>query len=591
MIDEYKSLLNIVENGQYIEYFDSTAKVFREVQQIANESGDNETVRFMEFEIEAAYLYTRVPFSDEYSRRFDKKIDLISDEQIHYYLRRFTESCNIYLRFRYGDILLDYKGKEQKSIVRYRIFKEFIPILIEIAGVCLKQNEERNFINHIARGVELALAFNNDEYISKLASSIYLYLEVVKERDFNFRWVLDSSFITKSIYESKLNKNIEPNISCILIDLLDNGAKLLGKEDNHLLQRAFYKEIILWMKLLKYPDKDIREYEMKIGESFEDESESQQGRQFKSESVKARYLEMAMKYYSDIGEKEKVDQMKVAIRHSYIAAASEFKEIKAEMELPEHAVKIINSVWDGYRKMSLNEVLVNLSIDTTFIPNVDRLELLTREQQEIFPLQSLFPKGLISNGKKIFEANTIDEKLEMRLNENYMIELEFIIKYLLLPVFSMAIDEKFLSSDLLMDKLRACNHFMENNLKIIDAGVKCYFNADYISSLHVLVPQLEACIRNIFSQANYSTTSIKKNQTQHEETFNEFLKREEVIQILGKRLHKYLQIITVEQTGLNLRNEIAHGLIIEEACNEAMCTLILHLLLILTNLEIKGLTK
>ncbi|MGN7296366.1 DUF4209 domain-containing protein [Ferdinandcohnia sp. SAFN-114] len=51
--------------------------------------------------------------------------------------------------------------------------------------------------------------------------------------------------------------------------------------------------------------------------------------------------------------------------------------------------------------------------------------------------------------------------------------------------------------------------------------------------------------------------SIKKGNNQQEETFNEFLNREDVKNALGKNLHQYIYMIIVNQSGLNLRNRIA----------------------------------
>ena len=96
-----------------------------------------------------------------------------------------------------------------------------------------------------------------------------------------------------------------------------------------------------------------------------------------------------------------------------------------------------------------------------------------------------------------------------------------------------------------------------------------------MSALHILVPQFESTFRRMFSKAGYSTTSIRN--TQQEVTFNEFLLRDDVKSTLGNDIHKLIQIVMVEQSGLNLRNEIAHGLIELSNINYTKCILVIYL--------------
>jgi len=75
---------------------------------------------------------------------------------------------------------------------------------------------------------------------------------------------------------------------------------------------------------------------------------------------------------------------------------------------------------------------------------------------------------------------------------------------------------------------------------------------------------------------------IRKGTVQYEQTFNEFLERQDIKQAIPKNIHKYLSFLLVEQTGYNFRNKIAHGLIRPTECNRLNNILILHLYLVMT---------
>ncbi|HHQ0205086.1 TPA: DUF4209 domain-containing protein, partial [Listeria innocua] len=54
---------------------------------------------------------------------------------------------------------------------------------------------------------------------------------------------------------------------------------------------------------------------------------------------------------------------------------------------------------------------------------------------------------------------------------------------------------------------------------------------------------------------------------------------------LGEDIHTLIQIIMVEPMGLNLRNEIAHGLIKQSDITKSKCILVIYLFLILTRYD------
>lgn len=122
---------------------------------------------------------------------------------------------------------------------------------------------------------------------------------------------------------------------------------------------------------------------------------------------------------------------------------------------------------------------------------------------------------------------------------------------------------------------------IKRTISIIEVGIKRFFEGDYVSSLHVLVPKFESTVRELFEKAKFPTTSMKKT-SQHEQTFNAFLDREDVkleLNKLGKDFHKVIQIVMISQTGMNLRNDIAHGLIPYSSITKSRCIIVIYLFL------------
>jgi hypothetical protein len=83
---------------------------------------------------------------------------------------------------------------------------------------------------------------------------------------------------------------------------------------------------------------------------------------------------------------------------------------------------------------------------------------------------------------------------------------------------------------------------------------------DFITSTHVLIPQIENSVRYLLSQRGVITSSLEKG-IQNEHDLNRTLHLQEIKDIFDEDTLFDLQGLLVEHSGTNLRNLMAHGLI------------------------------
>ncbi|MEO5355871.1 MAG: DUF4209 domain-containing protein [Nitrospirae bacterium YQR-1] len=131
----------------------------------------------------------------------------------------------------------------------------------------------------------------------------------------------------------------------------------------------------------------------------------------------------------------------------------------------------------------------------------------------------------------------------------------------------------------------------QENKSIVEHGVKKHFEKDYISALHILVPQFEGILRRTFHNAGYNVVVPEYTKDEgisiKEQTFGAFLMREDIKNVLGEYLSRHFYFVFCDSTGLNLRNNIAHGIIRHELLTSGISCLVLHCFLLLTNLKNK----
>jgi hypothetical protein len=93
------------------------------------------------------------------------------------------------------------------------------------------------------------------------------------------------------------------------------------------------------------------------------------------------------------------------------------------------------------------------------------------------------------------------------------------------------------------------------------------YDKDFIAAIHLLVPQIEHMVRWHLKAAGIKTTNLDKNGVENENGLSALMELPEVTQIFGEDLSFELKALFCDAFGPNLRNEIAHGLLDDEACH------------------------
>jgi hypothetical protein len=92
------------------------------------------------------------------------------------------------------------------------------------------------------------------------------------------------------------------------------------------------------------------------------------------------------------------------------------------------------------------------------------------------------------------------------------------------------------------------------------------YEKDFVAALHLLVPQIEHMVRWHLKAAGIKTTNLDKNGVENENGLSALMELSEVTQIFGEDLSFELKALFCDPFGPNLRNQLAHGLLDEEAC-------------------------
>jgi hypothetical protein len=139
-----------------------------------------------------------------------------------------------------------------------------------------------------------------------------------------------------------------------------------------------------------------------------------------------------------------------------------------------------------------------------------------------------------------------------------------------------------LNRDSLMAYLRACPFFPDPSHALLKEGLDAWFAGDHVKSIHLLVPQVEAALREVLIALGESPyepnrdaggfVTIGMGSILHTEAFRTAFEP-------AARLH--LLVLYTDPKGINLRNKLAHGMTSPDMLGRGIANWVIHSLILL----------
>lgn len=146
-------------------------------------------------------------------------------------------------------------------------------------------------------------------------------------------------------------------------------------------------------------------------------------------------------------------------------------------------------------------------------------------------------------------------------------------------------DSKALSIDSIMERVKVSPIIDTNRQEIIRQALLAYESDNYITMCHLLVPQIENAFRSLLDKSGKPVIRPQKDNNNlgyTQRILDEMLKDEIIVKTFGESFSFYARILLTDQRGLNIRNNLCHGLVEPAFFNGAIADRLLHLLCVLT---------
>ncbi|GKT14978.1 DUF4209 domain-containing protein [Acidovorax sp. SUPP2522] len=209
--------------------------------------------------------------------------------------------------------------------------------------------------------------------------------------------------------------------------------------------------------------------------------------------------------------------------------------------------------------------------------NVENLRKRVVGRMRDFPLQFLSSATVMSpDGRVIAKRPAMGWGSELTASDEIAIRAEMVRDYGMLvgivvqghiwPAHEVLLLEHRLREADFIDLARHSPILPKDRVGLFGKALFAGYERDFVTALHILIPQIEHMVRVHLKQAGAKTTNLDKDGIQNENGMSTLMDLPEVEQVFGKDLAFELRSLFCDAFGPNLRNELAHGLLSESAC-------------------------
>lgn len=301
-----------------------------------------------------------------------------------------------------------------------------------------------------------------------------------------------------------------------------------------------------------------------------------------SHMVAASFYENAIQIYRTIPRSERaVHRVEERIAKLYVHLNESGEKSLDEMGIISTPGVDISQLVDNARNAVRGKTpldALKAFVNTHHGANVKELRDSAMTRLRSTPLQALISATVMSRdgrviakrpGMSLCGAPTEDDEIVIRseMIRDYGILVSIVVQGDILPALEVLLLEHRLRE---ADFVGLATHspiVPKGREPLFGKALFAGYDRDFVAALHFLIPQIEHMVRVHLKQAGAKTTNLDKDGIENENGMSTLMDLPEAEKVFGEDLAFELRTLFCDAFGPNLRNELAHGLLDEDACH------------------------
>lgn len=496
-------------------------------------------------------------------------IKCVDEKAISYWDQRSKSVTNPIFQARYAGLVWDLSKKVIGNKPDHHSAVRCCEAIIRIADEnCHKY--QTAIIQKLDRALSLAISLNDKQLIEKVKKAILNFEDVVSDITKPGLWGFAFDYLVE-------NKNVQ---------LSDKEKKGIINSLEDKLQRL--KDGSPWicestaLRLARYYRKSGLEEECSrvinvLGNAFEAAAKNA------DPLIASSLLDHVYHIYIQFSHSADAERVSRSIRDIG-------PKVINEMKLKSHKIDIPRDEFDAYVEQMVEGDLVQAfkRIVLRDIPSRDEIENQLRDLARKAPINFLMTKKLMDHqGRVVAEVGSLEDDLDgnvvAQMSQNMRISAVF-----LNAILDRAIQKYSLNDEKIIDYLYQAPIFTPNQVNLLKMGIQAYFKQEYIISAHLLIPQIEATIRNLVEMTGGVVMKQGRGGGFHLITLDDLLRSEQMTQSFGDDVSFYFRVVLTDQRGWNIRNNVCHGISRYDDISKPVVDRLIHILLILAQIREKA---
>lgn len=299
----------------------------------------------------------------------------------------------------------------------------------------------------------------------------------------------------------------------------------------------------------------------------------------RADHIRAHFwLNQVFRFYRINGLDAEAERVQLEARRRGELARGETKLIVAEVEVPpDEMEKLLNELTGGGLDTALQ------TIAGQFVPDLDALRDRLKRFRKEFPMATMWPIAKMAEGQMVAHIGSVDTDPEGALLHAVADEIRH-GKMFLEKTFDRLRERYSVTADQIVDFLYESVAFTVGFRSLIHQGVEAYLTGDHPKAISLLVPQIENGLRFLLPLLGRPPNKPKRGDQpgMTEKSLTDILEYEPVIKDkFGEDAHLYMVAFLADARGLNIRNRMCHGLMMEGDFSRWVSDRVLHTMLML----------
>jgi hypothetical protein len=219
-----------------------------------------------------------------------------------------------------------------------------------------------------------------------------------------------------------------------------------------------------------------------------------------------------------------------------------------------------------------------------FIPSRDDAEKSLAEVAKQAPLYYMTGTNLMDyKGRPMSVIGSYDQDPEGNLVMHITQHLNFGTTFLGIAIRKMREVGLMTTDRIMSDIIEPCPLYEGYSYAVIRQALDFLFGDMPVVACHLMVPQIEAAIRNLVENAGISVIKQQKHVEKGFQliTLDELLRKEPVENAFTPDGALYLRLVLTDQRSLNIRNDLCHGILPPDYFHSGIAARLLHVLVMI----------